>query len=564
MSPPLQCAQCKEKIMNDGRHMSCADCGALYHLGKLCSGIADSTFKTMGAGKRKAWRCRVCRQQQSGDGSRSEADLSQCASPVTTEHFQSLEARLECLTLLKANVDTLLELPTQMNQMLTLKPVVESLKSVVTEVQESIAFLSAKYVSVLSTATNNAAAINELCSETTSLKTVVTEQSQIIEHLQEELNDSEQYSRLSNIEIHGLPQSPTENLVSVVRMSTAKLEKWRCLACRGGSAKSDLSTNPPSSQAEATTFLAQLETVHQKLDRLLSWKDTVDSLHELHLKMDALLSMKQAVDTMRDTMAGMQESLNFVSSQYDSLLASAQTQDKIIKALQTETTTLRSLISDQAVEIQHLKAVQNESEQANRQCNMEIHGIPFASRENLGGILEGLARQLEVEDFQTSQVEAVHRLPARRDVVPPILVRFSSVPLKERWMACRGRLGSLTREESQPKLYFNDNLTDGKRKLFWMARTRGKEKGFKGGHCAKNQIRVSVYGCAETTAAPPQLRDVMATCCVRLGYCATEAHSWARGGISESAAAMTSLLWNAATGEAGAAAAAPARQLCAV
>ncbi|CAN7981199.1 unnamed protein product [Ixodes pacificus] len=140
------------------------------------------------------------------------------------------------------------------------------------------------------------------------------------------------------------------------RVRKNKINKPLCLACRGGSAKSDLSTDPPSSQAEATTFLAQLETVHQKLDRLLSWKDTVDSLHELHPKMDALLSMKQAVDTMRDTMAGMQESLNFVSSQYDSLLASAQTQDKIIKALQTETTTLRSLISDQAVEIQHLKS----------------------------------------------------------------------------------------------------------------------------------------------------------------------------------------------------------------
>ncbi|KAG0423810.1 hypothetical protein HPB47_000420 [Ixodes persulcatus] len=56
---------------------------------------------------------------------------------------------------------------------------------------------------------------------------------------------------------------------------------------------------------------------------------------------------------------------------------------------------------------------------------------------------------------------------------------------------------------------------------------------------------------------------------VRLGYCATEAHSWARGGASASAAAMTSL-WNAQTGEAHALAAeraeaaAPARQLCAV
>ncbi|KAG0424598.1 hypothetical protein HPB47_028193 [Ixodes persulcatus] len=51
------------------------------------------------------------------------------------------------------------------------------------------------------------------------------------------------------------------------------------------------------------------------------------------------------------------------------------------------------------------------------------------------------------------------------------------------------------------------------------------------------------------------------------GYCATEAHSWARGGASASAAAMTSLLWNAQTAEARAAAAeraavaAPALQL---
>ncbi|KAG0423743.1 hypothetical protein HPB47_000529, partial [Ixodes persulcatus] len=48
---------------------------------------------------------------------------------------------------------------------------------------------------------------------------------------------------------------------------------------------------------------------------------------------------------------------------------------------------------------------------------------------------------------------------------------------------------------------------------------------------------------------------------VRLGYCATEAHSSARGGASASAAAMASLLWNAQTAEARAAVA-PARQLC--
>ncbi|KAG0416803.1 hypothetical protein HPB47_006117 [Ixodes persulcatus] len=51
-------------------------------------------------------------------------------------------------------------------------------------------------------------------------------------------------------------------------------------------------------------------------------------------------------------------------------------------------------------------------------------------------------------------------------------------------------------------------------------------------------------------------------CSVRLGDCATEAHSWARGGASAPAAAMTSLLRNAQSAEARAAAAAPARLLC--
>ncbi|KAM7299193.1 uncharacterized protein ISCGN_019760 [Ixodes scapularis] len=177
----------------------------------------------MAVGKREVWRCRVCRQRHSGNESRSEASSSQGASPAGTEHLRSLEAKLECLTLLKANVDTLLDLPTQMNQLLTLKPVVESLKSAVTEVQKAVDFLSARYDSLLSTATTNSTAITELREETTLLRSVVTEQSQTIEHLKEELNDSDQYSRLSNLEIHGLPHAPSENLVSVVGELAGKL-----------------------------------------------------------------------------------------------------------------------------------------------------------------------------------------------------------------------------------------------------------------------------------------------------------------------------------------------------
>ncbi|KAG0424867.1 hypothetical protein HPB47_027934 [Ixodes persulcatus] len=79
-------------------------------------------------------------------------------------------------------------------------------------------------------------------------------------------------------------------------------------------------------------------------------------------------------------------------------------------------------------------------------------------------------------------------------------------------------------------------------------------------------------GCHKSGASRPptqqQLPEAPKQQPARLGYCATEAHSWARGGASASAAATTSLLWNAQTAEARAAAAeraaaaAPARQLC--
>lgn len=262
-------------------------------------------------------------------------------------------------------------------------------------------------------------------------------------------------------------------------MSASKLEKWRCVGCRGGLPKPNAEGELTSSQVETGAFLSQLSTVNQKLDLLLSWKDTVGALHELHPKIDALLSLKDTVDSMRTTMNEMQTSLIFYSSEYDSLVKSAKTQDKVIKDLQKETTALRSLVLEQTNEILQLKADHNDSDQTNRLSNLEIHGIPVSVRENIVHIMSDLAGQLNVERFEPAHVEAAHRLPARPGAVPPILVRFNSVSQKERWMACRGRLGSLPREDSHPRIYFNDNLTEANRKLFWMARTKGKEKGFK-------------------------------------------------------------------------------------
>lgn len=217
----------------------------------------------------------------------------------------------------------------------------------------------------------------------------------------------------------------------------------------------------------------------QKLDILLAWKDTVDSLHELHPKVDALLLMKQEVDRMRDFVNTMQESFSFVSSQYDSSMTSIKSQATIIKGLQAETWSLQSIVSEQACDILQLKTNQNNIEQSNRLSNLEMHGIPFSPQHSIMDLLAGLAQQVSIEGFHSAHIVVPHRLPVKSGAVPPVQSRFSCVFIKEHWMGYRGRLGYLPRVDSHPRMYFNVNLTDFCRKLFWMPRTRGKENNFK-------------------------------------------------------------------------------------
>ncbi|XP_040073371.1 uncharacterized protein LOC120845873 [Ixodes scapularis] len=175
----------------------------------------------------------------------------------------------------------------------------------------------------------------------------------------------------------------------------------------------------------------QLAKVNKKLDLLLSKKDTVDTLHDLHPKVDALLSMKQVVDTMQDSLNALQESVNFVSAQYDSLVTTAKSQDHTIKAMQLELSALRSSTAEQALEIHRLKSYQNDKEQVDRLSNMEIHGIPLKTQENIRDIMSDLAEKIEVEDFQAVHVMSAHRLPARPArpaAIPPIMETILDCP----------------------------------------------------------------------------------------------------------------------------------------
>lgn len=219
--PSLSCADCSDHIPDDGRFMGCKECKKTFHLGSSCSGISESTFISMGATKRDVWKCRHCRQGKS----RSAAPDSSATDELEALQSQvgAINQKLDSLSSLRLDLNSLLPLPAKIDQLLGLTQTVDKLQSSVSEIQNSIAFMSSKYDEFLVRIEASEKEIKQSNSEVLSLTLKVQEQETEIRALKAEMNKQEQYSRRPNLEIHGLPATRDENLRAFAANLATKL-----------------------------------------------------------------------------------------------------------------------------------------------------------------------------------------------------------------------------------------------------------------------------------------------------------------------------------------------------
>lgn len=213
---PTNCSKCHEPVTLDGRYLTCASCAKGYHLGKSCAGVSANTFKSMSEAKREQWSCQLCRTSvNESAGEILEAD-SQTKSASFLAQLAEVNKKMDLLLSLKRSVDSLVQLPAKVDELLSLKSAVHTMERSIDDVVKSMDFFSKQYDSLLKHVSANDAVIKELKSEVGSLKSSLSVQSDEIQRLRSELNNSEQYSRRSNLEIHGLPCNPNEDLPSML------------------------------------------------------------------------------------------------------------------------------------------------------------------------------------------------------------------------------------------------------------------------------------------------------------------------------------------------------------
>ncbi|CAK1599269.1 unnamed protein product [Parnassius mnemosyne] len=190
----MHCALCNTDL-NDG--VKCGSCKKQLCFG--CSNITEAGYRKLGADRRAAWRCSYCRNLLYAPST---------PTPTTSPPIPAINGG--------ASIDMVLqEIRDLKLQLHCLPALIDDVKSIRREIQElksSCEFNSEKII-------NCESRITDLESKTPKLEQIkITVDSTLseISTLKKELAAKEQWSRLNNVEIKGVPLKRDENLFSIV------------------------------------------------------------------------------------------------------------------------------------------------------------------------------------------------------------------------------------------------------------------------------------------------------------------------------------------------------------
>ena len=177
---------------------------------------------------------------------------------------------------------------------------------------------------------------------------------------------------------------------------------------------------------------------------------------------------------LRKDVESLKTSMQFHATEVDAL----KTQNgKLVQsncALQSELNELGRRV--QALEYEH-----DALEQYTRKFNVEIHGVPEYEGENLQDIVMKIGLKMSV-DVTTQDIDIVHRLFRKSQVIKPIIVRFPSYKKRREFYKGRFYLKETNITEiigiaqgyANGRIFVNENLTQYRQEVLAKARKMKK------------------------------------------------------------------------------------------
>lgn len=201
------CLHCKTEIEDHDLVLTCNECQFSYHIGN-CSGVTEIALRGKKPGFKETWKCQTCRGSKARTRSTQDDKQSFEEPSDVQQQLTRIMGMLTVLAPLKQQVDELLEI-----------------KETVMHIEKSVKLMSDSYDEVLKKMKEHDSDIKELKKKVNELeqerKTDETAQ------IKTELNKLEQYGRMNNLEVHGLAETPNENLLDKLNTIADKIQAPR-------------------------------------------------------------------------------------------------------------------------------------------------------------------------------------------------------------------------------------------------------------------------------------------------------------------------------------------------
>ncbi|CAH2085234.1 unnamed protein product [Euphydryas editha] len=283
-------------------------------------------------------------------------------------------------------------------------------------------------------------------------------------------------------------------------MDAEAKKKWNCQECLSKRPKTDNSDTPirianrPSGSTIESILSQEDENVTMRIKKQYSSVDnsssfvTVEMLRrivkeEMTETISCLVSENLA--NLNHQISGFEQSLSFISKQYDTLVQAVNEKNEIIKNLASDNQNLFSQVRD-------LKDRLSQVEQSLRIANVEITGVPEHKSENLVKTVVQLGKIVEspIAESDITHVTRIAKFNKESKRPRSIIVKLQSQNHRDELLAAVSRFNKKNRDKklntehlgiggrSQP-VYVSEHLTLTKKHLHAATRIKAREAGFK-------------------------------------------------------------------------------------
>ena len=230
------------------------------------------------------------------------------------------------------------------------------------------------------------------------------------------------------------------------------------------SSSSSLPEIPPNKTAKTTEHMAEradlssiwiaLNNIQRNTDELLKENRALRKQHE---------ELQKSLEFHIDKLEKLEAENNKLKQDASSLKKAVCKAEDDVADLNDDLDGLKSDLDSAICQIDDL-------EQYNRKHNLEIHGIPESSEENLSDKIIKLGKVLNVH-IVNNDIDICHRMATRRSNggPRPIIVRFRSYRAKSKLYKSKKHLRSVSLNNyfhGAEAAYINENLTSYRRELF--------------------------------------------------------------------------------------------------